>query len=483
MRILLINTNRSRSLLPPPPVGLAAVATATARAGHAVRFLDLMMAADPRAELDAALSCWQPEVVGVSWRNVDNVTRQHLVSHVEEVAALVARIRVTSNAVVVLGGSAVGVLGGAVLRHTDAHFAVVGEGEIAFPHLLNELQAEHRWEQVPNLAYRAGDGVVVGSPGLVPHLGASGLERWIGWRAYSRSGATWPIQTRRGCPLMCQYCSYPVLEGCALRRRPAEEVVDEIRHVQRVVGPQVFDIVDSVFNVPPDGAMELCEAILARGLKARLTTSTVNPMGMSRELLSLMQRAGFRSFMISAEAASDASLEGLGKGFSSTEVHRAAELARGCGMVSAWFFLLGGPGETRATADQTVTFVEKKLAWPGNLAVLTTGIRILPGTALARRAIQEGLVSASDDLVYPAFYLSPQVEEDYVLGRVNRAIGERSAIVHTAEQDTSAYSRTVEHILSLLKVAPPYWRFLPQMLAAPGLRFVRSRYPSVGSQS
>jgi radical SAM superfamily enzyme YgiQ (UPF0313 family) len=184
--------------------------------------------------------------------------------------------------------------------------------------------------------------------------------------------------------------------------------------------------------------------------------------------------------MISPETASDATLAALGKGFSAATVHRAAELARGCGMTSAWFFMLGGPDETEDTAEQTVAFAERSLDWPGNVAVFTTGIRVLPGTALEQRAREEGVIAPEDDLVAPAFYFSPRVEEGWLLQRVNHAVARRSAIVHTAEQDKSAYGRTFEGALSLLRVAPPYWRFLPHMLAVPGLRFMRLHFPSVG---
>ena len=65
------------------------------------------------------------------------------------------------------------------------------------------------------------------------------------------------------------------------------------------------------------------------------------------------------------------------------DVERTAQLARASGLHSTWFFMLGGPGETRATVNETLAFVERALAGPRFLSVFMTGIRMLPGTRLA----------------------------------------------------------------------------------------------------
>jgi radical SAM superfamily enzyme YgiQ (UPF0313 family) len=71
------------------------------------------------------------------------------------------------------------------------------------------------------------------------------------------------------------------------------------------------------------------------------------------------------------------------------------------------FLLLGGPGETRET-------VEESLAFAASLALdslrITVGLRIYPGTPLQKRAIEEGVIAADDDLLVPRFYLAPGLE-------------------------------------------------------------------------
>jgi hypothetical protein len=192
-----------------------------------------------------------------------------------------------------------------------------------------------------------------------------------------------------------------------------------------------------------------------------------------------MRRAGFNSMMITPEAASETMLRSLGKGFTVEDVHRTARLARTSGLSSTWFFMLGGPGETPGTVEETVSFVESQLDWPRCLSIFMTGIRVLPGTDLARRAVAEGSLPADADLAEPTFYFSPGVPEAWMLDRINQAIGRCPGIVHAAEEGGSTYERMVDRMLHLAGVAPPYWRFLPLMLRVPPIPSLRRRHPPV----
>ena len=133
-------------------------------------------------------------------------------------------------------------------------------------------------------------------------FGSSGMEEWIDWRAYERRGGTWAIQSMRGCPMSCIYCPFPSLEGRVSRCRPAEEVVDEIERVMSTCRPRTFEFVDSVFNIPQEHALSICETIIRRRLKVNLSAMGVYPSAVSEELFPLMKRAGFNSMMIAPEA-------------------------------------------------------------------------------------------------------------------------------------------------------------------------------------
>lgn len=479
MRVLLVYSNSNRELVPSPPVGLSYVASATREAGHDVRFLDLLFSRNPANSLRGAMRSFRPEAVGLSVRNIDNLVRQRVAWQLEGLSRLLAVVREESQAPVVLGGPAISILGPGVLRRLDADFAVVGEGEQTLPQLLAALGGSRRFGGVAGLCWREGDQIRSTPPAPLPGFGRSGMETWIDWPAYERVGGTWAIQTKRGCPLECTYCAYSATEGHGLRRRTAVEVVDEIEEVAARIGPRSFEIVDSTLNVPAQHPIDLCREIIRRKLRVNLTAQGLNPMDTPDELFPLMKQAGFNAVMITPEAANDTMLRNLRKGFTMEHVHRCLRLARESGISCFWFFMLGGPGETPATVDETVSFVEQNLTWKGCLSLFMTGVRILPGTELARQALEEGALAPDTDLFDPRFYLSPQVSEEWVLRRINAAISRHSNIVHAAEEGRSVLERVMRRALNAAGIPPPYWRFLPDLLSFSPLRLLRRHFPAL----
>lgn len=485
MRILLIYSNQSRELVPAPPVGLSYVASAARAAGHEVKLLDLAFADDLLGMLADAIAAFRPEVVGLSIRNIDNVIHQRFDSPLAALQQQVAVIRAKARAAdgspvpLVLGGPAISILAERSLDVFGADYAIVGEGESAFPALLEALSRNESPAAIAGVCYRRDGAATRTPPSLLRSFTPSGMQGWISWRQYEKGGGTWPIQTKRGCPMKCVYCAYPLVEGRRYRQRDAREVVDEIEQVLRDVGPRTFEFVDSTFNLPAAHGVAICEEILRRGVKANFTAMGVNPLDVPAELFPLMKRAGFNSMMITAEAGCDPMLANLRKGFTMQEVKSCLALVKKAGIKSMWFFMLGGPGETMATCEETIGFAQANLTGRQFATVFFTGIRILPDTALARHAVEAGYCRPDTDFSQGLFYLSPEIDEEKVLARIHQAIVANPSIVHAAEGGTSFAQQLVYRILNTLGVAPPYWRFLPEMLSFPPLRYLRSRYPSV----
>ena len=490
MRVLLVYSNQSHDLLPAPPIGLSYVAGATRDAGHELRFLDLILAPRPHELLRRTVREFRPGVVGFSVRNIDNVVMQRFEGHLGELATQVAIVREETNppgekdgTTLVVGGPAISILGTAALDNIDVDVAVRGEGELSFPALLAALESGNELDSVPGVSFRR-NGSTVSTPIVkMPTFGPSGMQEWIDWSAYQPHGATWPIQTKRGCSLPCTYCSYPIIEGRGYRRRTPEAVADEIEEVSRTVGPRTFEIVDSTFNVPIAHAIKVCEEIARRELRVGLTTMGVNPLQVTPELFAVMTRCGFNSMMVSPEAASETMLTNLGKGFGVDQVRLTAKLARESGLHAIWFFMLGGPGENRESVEQTVSFMESELDCNRFLSVVFTGVRILPGTTLARRAVESGEYPSDTDFAKPIFHVSEEAGETWILDRLNAGIQRCPNIVHAAEEGGTFYERVVHRGLNMARVAPPYWRFLPRFLSLPPLRYLRRRFPTVGSGS
>jgi radical SAM superfamily enzyme YgiQ (UPF0313 family) len=164
-------------------------------------------------------------------------------------------------------------------------------------------------------------------------------------------------------------------------------------------------IVDDIFNFPPGHAMEICEAIVARGLRVGWTCFA-SPLGMTSELARAMKAAGCQGVEFGTDTASPLMLRAMGKPFSQEEIRTASRVCREAGLPDAHYLIFGGPGETAETLAETLTVFDD-LKPRAVLAFL--GIRIYPNTPLHGQAISDGVISEGEDLLSPRFYVSPRI--------------------------------------------------------------------------
>ncbi|MEO8575356.1 MAG: radical SAM protein [Gemmatimonadales bacterium] len=461
-RVLLVSTNRERQPYPVVPNGLACVASALDSAGHEVRFVDLCFERDPIAAVTEAAKQFAPTIVGVSVRNIDNSDAIALRHYTPEAKSIFAALRAASPAAkVIAGGAAFGVAPEALFRDFGVDYAVAGDGERASVALVNAITAGDSIGPLPGVV-RSIDGTVhftpPGEDANLDALPSPSLHRWIDLRRYERHGATIPIQTKRGCVYKCVYCTYRNVEGWGYRTRNPELVADEIEELWRKAGVRTFDFVDSTFNSPPGHALEVCEAIIRRNMGVHLDTTNFTPAAASDELLNAMKRAGFRTLGITAESASDPVLEKLEKGFTAAKARDVAERVEKAGIRALWIFLVGGPGETGKTLEETLEFAAWRLN-RGDAVYLTVGLRIYPGTTLHRIAITEGVVEADASLLDPTFYFSPGLSFDSSVDRLRCFAADHPRFMFSADS-RSALLPYLTRAASVLRLPKPHWQYM-----------------------
>src|SRR3954469_6256055 len=461
-RGLLVSTNRERQPYPVVPNGLACVASALDAAGHKVRFLDLCFARDPLAAARDAARSFRPDIVGVSVRNIDNSDAIALRHYTPEARDILHSLRQAApSAKIIAGGAAFGVAPEALFRDLGVDYAVAGDGERASVALVNALWSGAPIEASPGLVRARAGTVTFTPPGEdadLDSLPRPSLHRWIDLARYQRHGATIPIQTKRGCVYKCVYCTYRNVEGWGYRTRDPELVADEIEELRIKAGVHDFDFVDSTFNSPPGHALQVCEAISRRRLNVRLDTTNFTPATASPELLSAMKRAGFRTLGITAESASDPVLERLEKGFTAAKVREVAERVERHGIRTLWIFLVGGPGETPETIEETLDFAKWRLQGGGAVFV-TVGFRLFSGTTLHRIAIDEGLVPADSALLDPTFYFSSAVVFATVVARLKRFAADHPRFMFSADS-RSVVLPYLTRAASVLRLPRPHWQYM-----------------------
>lgn len=461
-RVLLVSTNTERQPYPVVPNGLAAVASALEHAGHEVRVADLCFARSPVAAAGEAARRFNPDVVGVSVRNIDNSDAIALEHYTPQARAIAGELRAAApRARLVAGGAAFGVAPEALFAELDVDYAVAGDGERASVALVASLAAGREPGSLPGVVRSDGGRTAFTPPGEdadLDSLPPVPLHRWVDVRRYQRHGATVPVQTKRGCVYRCVYCTYRNVEGFGYRTRAPRLVADEIAKLRRDAGVRHVDFVDSTFNSPPGHALDVCEELARRNLGVQLDTTNFTPATAPRELLSAMRAAGFRTLGITAESASDTVLARLEKGFTAAKAREVAERVERAGIHALWIFLVGGPGETAATLEETLSFAAWRLG-RGDAVYLTVGLRIYPGTTLHRIAMDEGVVAAADPLLIPSFYFSPGLGFDAAVTRLKAFAADHPRFMFSADS-RSVILPYLTRVASVLHLPRPHWRYM-----------------------
>lgn len=406
MRVLLISANTEPINMPTMPVGLGSVAAASRNAGHEVEMLDLMRVSETDSVIREAVEGFGPRVIGIGVRNIDDQNMENPLFLLDQVKEVISHCRNFSEAPIVLGGAGYSIFPESSLIYLGADMGIQGEGETAFPGLLKLMEegadlTEGAALYLPGLDLQCKrtfakdlDKFPFPDVSLWPPSAAKDPDLWV------------PVQTRRGCPMNCSYCSTPIIEGRIIRRRTPEMVVDMIARYFEA-GFRRFFFVDNTFNMPRSYAGEFCRELINRGIEISWRC-IVYPGALDERLANHMARAGCRHVSLGFESGCERILRSMNKKFTLEGVRRTSELLRDQGIHRMGFLLLGGPGETRESVEESLAFVDSLQL---EVVKITVGIRIYPGTFLAQIAQSEGMISQDDDLLFPRFYVAKGLED------------------------------------------------------------------------
>ncbi|MCP4578758.1 MAG: radical SAM protein, partial [Deltaproteobacteria bacterium] len=269
---------------------------------------------------------------------------------------------------------------------------------------------------------------------------------------YTEKSGMLNIQTQRGCAFKCCYCTYPLIEGTAFRRRGPRVVCDEIEDVI-ASGTRYFFIVVSVFNTSREHVTGICEEILKRKLDIKWGCY-LRPQGITQPQMDLMARAGLTHIEFGTDSFSDSVLDAYGKQFTVDDVIHASECARNAKVRYAHFLIIGGPGETEETIREGFSNagrIKKSVFFP------YVGMRLYPGTPLHEIALKEGVVTREKDLFEPCFYITPHIPKDTIARMLKEHGGEQKNWIIG---EVGPELRQVMDNLRKMGVVGPLWEFL-----------------------
>ena len=416
MKVLLISVNREKMPSPVFPLGLAYIVKSLQDTGHSIKAMDLCFSQDVERELGEVVLQFQPEAIGFSLRNLDNLTYPKSVSYLREVEEIVRDCRRLTRAKLIIGGSGFSLAPRELLHYLDVDFGIVGEGEEIFARLLRSLENNSSISSLPHLLIKGSP--LPPSPSGARVASISTPDRTpFDTRRYLEEGGMVNLQTKRGCPFSCVYCTYPLLEGKVVRLRDVSEVVEEASRLVEEQGIDYLYFVDDIFNYPPSFSEALCRKMAQRRLKVKWS-AFVHPGFVTEDLLKWMKEAGCAGIEFGTDSGSPRMLRNYGKSFSAEQVALASLLCAKLDMNHCHYLLFGGPGESEETIEETFRLMDRL---DPTAIIAMAGVRIYPGTELERLSLSEGIIRSDTNLIFPSFYVSPALG-----GTLERLIREKA---------------------------------------------------------
>ena len=400
MRVFLISSNIANTPHSVYPLGLSMIAASLINAGHTVQQFDFLASNRSIETLTDAIKEFQPEVIGISIRNIDNVNLLNEQRYIDTVKNIVQEIRQVSPVKIILGGSGFSIMPETILERVGADYGIIGEGESLIVDFIDQATKGFYPEEK----------IIRSAPKLFSKQIPSACYDVDIMRFYLKSGNVASVQTKRGCVHKCTYCSYPLLEGQNIRIRDTQAVADDIQNLITNFGAKYIFFTDSVFNDDAGNYLKILEEMKKRKINIPWT-AFFRPQGLDDSALTLMQETGLKAAEIGADACCDTTLKRLGKSFLFKDISACNALFAKYNIATAHYFMFGCPGETRNTVMEGINNIK---SLPKTASFIFIGIRILPGTPLAQLAIREGLIKPKQDLLEPVYYIAPGIDEKWL---------------------------------------------------------------------
>ncbi len=269
-----------------------------------------------------------------------------------------------------------------------------------YDHTLLELANGIDRKAVAGLTWRDGN-TIIANPERAPlDVNTLPFPAWhlIKPEWYPDAGKKFPfltLFTGRGCNNACTFCRDPqLMYGYRLRTRSAQRVVDEMEYDLKLF-PEIREIMfeTDTFAADTRHVREVCEEIIRRGLHKRISWSCNTRINTDLEMLPLMKEAGCRMLMVGYEFGTDEALRAVRKGGVNVAMgRRFSQRAHELGFTLHGCFMIGAPGETKASARATIDYAK---SMPLD-TIQITGIATYPGTTLYVWAKDNGYLLAKD---------------------------------------------------------------------------------------
>lgn len=271
---------------------------------------------------------------------------------------------------------------------------VIGEGEITLPKIIEGCSYDRiiygeKVDDLDSLPSPAWEEFI--------HLPYDWSHTWI------KSYPVYTMNTSRGCPFSCSFCSVKAVWGRSYRCISAENIIDQIEHLIKYYGAKCIYFREDHFTFSKKRTVEFCEMLLNKNIEIDWMCETRVDDLNDLEYQKLMARSGCKLFYIGVESGSNRMLEFYKKGETREQFIDAFHIAKLAGIKTYASFVVGMPGETKKDINLTESLIEiTQPDFVGNNIYLG-----LPGSEIYNYIKEHNLFEYEDKfgILYPVGYL------------------------------------------------------------------------------
>lgn len=403
-KLLLVSANQYTIPCPVYPLGISYLGTYLKERSpdFDIQLFDFMMSS--KADFVDCLQKYQPDYVGISLRNIDDVNLYQKASFISFYGSVIATTRMFSCGKIIIGGPGYSIYPRIIFEYLKPDFGIYGEGEDSLWKLLTALENNIDYSSIEGLVYVNSHGIQVNERKHYCYAPKVCFDTRL-LDFYWKQAGMISIQTKRGCPYHCIYCTYPLIEGCTVRSFDAKTIVDTLSNLYFKKQINYVFIADSVFNTSNEYNIELAQRIISKKMNLKWG-SYFNCININDKLLRIFQKAGLTHIEFGSDSLSDNTLKQYGKPFRFANILEASKICDRLKIHYAHFLILGGYGETEDTLNETFENskkIERTAFFP------FIGMRIYPGTKLHVLTVQEKKANRDDTLIEPTYYISDKI--------------------------------------------------------------------------
>jgi len=329
---------------------------------------------------------FSPDIIGFQLLTSNRVSSYRLIEYIHKEYPEIK---------IVIGGIHTTIMYKQLIKTYPFLIAVLGEGEITFVELIEELNKK-------KINLKKINGVAFWSRGAVTRTPPRELIKDLDTLPFPKhelffknpkrySGC---LLTSRGCPFSCSFCCLNPEAKRIVRFRSPENVVDEIEHMINTL-PQITEIFihDDSFFVSNERVIKICDEIVKRKIKMDFVCSgRIKPI--SKEMIKKLEEAGFSRVLVGMESGDNGILKSCHKGINQEDVVNCFKLFSKSKINLKTFLIVGLPGETIGTINETLRFIKKlqRIKYT-SYSKYPNLLMVYPGTEVYDIAKSKGMVS------------------------------------------------------------------------------------------